>query len=157
MENDQLQGNNLFNLTVDNPVKSHLGETAKWGRFLAIVGFIMLGLMIVFGLVMIASPNLTSSSDYNTYGDATPMAIERSVTAILLILFCCLYFFPCLFLLRYSNKMKTALLSDDQQGLTESFRNLKLLFRFIGILTLIVLAVYALIFIIIIVTAATIS
>ena len=35
-----ISSQNLFGLNVDQSIKAHLYETAKWGRFLAIVGFI---------------------------------------------------------------------------------------------------------------------
>jgi uncharacterized membrane protein (DUF485 family) len=54
-----------------------------------------------------------------------------------------LYFFPCLFLFRFASKMKHALAANDQAQLNTSFQNLKSLFRFVGILTIIFLAFYA--------------
>jgi hypothetical protein len=55
-----------------------------------------------------------------------------------------LYFFPCYFLLRFSAKMNSALASDDAATLNESLRNLKVTFRYMGILTIIFLALFAL-------------
>jgi hypothetical protein len=55
MDNDQ----NLFSLTVDPVTKAHLYETAKWARFLAILGFVFLGLMVIGGIF--ASFMLSSS------------------------------------------------------------------------------------------------
>ena len=40
--------------------------------------------------------------------------------------------------------MKTALNSNDQEYLNQSFQNLKSLFKYVGIITIIVIAVYAL-------------
>lgn len=46
--------------------------------------------------------------------------------------------------------MKTALNGNEQTDLTLSFQNLKVLFRYAGILTLIMLAIYRIIFLVII-------
>src|SRR5881397_1677138 len=40
----------LFSLTIDPVTKSHLLETARWGRFLAIMGFILCVLIVVLGV-----------------------------------------------------------------------------------------------------------
>jgi len=158
MENEQSQSDNLFSLQIDNPIKSYLGETAKWGRFLAIVGFVICGIVVIAGLAFAATySTLTSTYDQpGRYGGQTnPFAMAGPMMAIFYILFALLYFFPCLYLLRFSNRMKKALLSDDQDTLSESFRNLKALFRFVGILTMIIISIYALIFLIGIVTLST--
>ena len=53
-----------------------------------------------------------------------------------------LYFFPCLFLLQFANKMKIALTEGDDLMLSESFRSLKKTFRYMGVLTIIFLALF---------------
>ena len=151
MENDQLDQNNLFTLTIDNPIKVHLVEAAKWGRFLAIVGFIFCAIFLLAGLSKASSLSGASSSPYyDEYGNAYPApsaSVPDTTLFILLVLSSILYFFPCLFMLRFSNKIKLALLADDQERLTDSFRNLKLMFRFVGIITLIFVALYLLLII----------
>ena len=39
-------------LEVDNVVAAHLYETAKWGKFLAIVGFVFCGLIVLAGIYL---------------------------------------------------------------------------------------------------------
>jgi len=58
-----------------------------------------------------------------------------------------LYFFPCLFLFRFANNMIVALNSNEQITLNRSFQNLKIMFRYVGILTIIVLALYIIAFV----------
>ncbi|MEA3450953.1 MAG: hypothetical protein U9Q83_03510, partial [Bacteroidota bacterium] len=48
-----------------------------------------------------------------------------------------IYFYPLFALLKFSNYAKKAIIESDSEKLTESFRNLKGVFTFIGILTLI--------------------
>ncbi len=38
------QPTNLFELQLDQPSINYLNEAARWGRFLAIIGFIYIGL-----------------------------------------------------------------------------------------------------------------
>lgn len=141
---DQPQESSLFGLNVDPVIKSHLFETARWGKFLAIVGFVVCGLIVVGGIFMVTAFS-TFERRYSGYNSSASLgAVFGPSLAIIYVLISILYFFPCLFLLRFSNKMKTALATDNQAELTLSFQNLKALFRYVGILTIIVLSLYAL-------------
>ncbi|RDV12549.1 hypothetical protein DXT99_22550 [Pontibacter diazotrophicus] len=52
-----------------------------------------------------------------------------------------IFFFPALYLFRFSNKMEVALNSSNQELITASLVNLKSFFRFLGIFTVIFLIV----------------
>jgi predicted RND superfamily exporter protein len=69
-----------------------------------------------------------------------------AVLGVVYILLAVLYFFPCLYLLRFSNHMKVALATEDQTRLTTAFENLKSVFKFIGVLTIVILGIYVLAF-----------
>ena len=78
----------------------------------------------------------------NAYGNNTPVKEMGPAVGIVYVVGAIIYFFPCLYLLRFSNQTKTALASDDQTKLTSAFKNLKSMFRFVGVLTIIVIAIY---------------
>ncbi len=142
-QQNQTQDSPLFGLAIDPIIKTHLSETARWGKFLAIVGFIMCGLIIVGGITLAT----TVGNMERTYGSDIGPSFGRTfgpAFIVVYIIIAIIYFFPCLFLLRFSNKMKTALAADSQADLTLSFQNLKILFRYVGILTIILLAIYLL-------------
>ena len=142
-QQNQTQESGLFGLSIDPVIKSHLSETARWGKFLAIVGFIMCAIIIVAGVALAS----TLGNVDRTYGNDLGSSFGSTfgpVFIVVYILIAILYFFPCLFLLRFPNKMKAALAADNQDDLTVSFQNLKVLFRYLGILTIIVLAFYVL-------------
>ena len=42
-------------LQLDNLAKTHLKETAKWAKFLSILGMIMMGFIILIGITMMVS------------------------------------------------------------------------------------------------------
>lgn len=132
----------LFGLTIDPVIKSHLSETARWGKFLAIIGFICCALIVLGGIVVVSSLGTLQ----RTYGMNEGVSLSAFGPGIVVLYICIaiLYFFPCLFLLRFSNKMKSALIADNQAELAGSFQNLKALFRYVGILTIIVLSIYVL-------------
>lgn len=137
------QQHQLFGLTIDPNSKRFLSETAKWGRFLSIMGFIMCGLLIIIGLFA-AVKLQEASSAFGELGGGGPMSGLGPTVALIYILFAVLYFFPCLYLSRFSSQMTVAIGSDDQNSMTSAFENLKSMFKFFGILTIIVLSLWVL-------------
>lgn len=155
---EQHSSPSLFNLSIDQLSKSHLAETAKWARFLSIVGMIGMGLMVLFGLFFSTIIGSSSNNPFDDAGTTSGFAEAWGVgMALFYIIMAILWFFPLLYLLRFANTIKTALNSNDQAALTVSFQNLKSCFRFIGIFTIIVLAIYALIIVIAIITGAAMA
>ena len=137
---EQDQNTSLFGLGIDNITKSHLSEAARWAKFLAICGFIFLGLMVVYAIVMsFVFANITSTmtrneSTYKTNNLRSAMGIG---VIIFYVICAVIAFFPYYFLLRFANKMKAALISNDQEALNSSFLNLKILYRYMGIVMII--------------------
>ena len=144
MDTDQNQP--LFGLNIDETIKSHLNEAARWGKFLAVMGFIVCALILIGGIFLATSINNVPA--YNRFYERDTAPGLGTAAIIVYVLVAVLYFFPCLFLLRFSDKMKIALRSNDPANLTISFQNLKILFRYVGILTIIVISIYLLAFII---------
>lgn len=135
----------LFGFGIDLTSRVHLTEAAKWARFLAIIGFIMCGLIVIFSFFIGAL--FSGMSRYDRYGDS--QAFGSGFGMLMTIIYLAigvLYFFPCLFLLRFANHMLTALNMNEQHTLNRSFQNLKIMFRYVGILTIIVISLYILAF-----------
>jgi len=125
-------------LYVDNTGQQHLKETARWARFLAIVGFVMTGFIVLAAIF--------AGSIFSTLSSAAPeLSIfpTAGITVTYLIV-AGLYFFPCLFLFQSSQKLTLALQSGSSEELTLAFEKLKSFFRFVGIMTLVVVGLYAL-------------
>jgi hypothetical protein len=99
---------------------------------------------------------LSSQYGSNPYNDLPVSSTGfGAAMAIYYIVIALIYFFPCLFLFRFANKMKTALASNNQEVLNISFQNLKATFRYLGIITIIMLAFMVLAFIVVLLGAAT--
>jgi hypothetical protein len=73
--------------------------------------------------------------------------------AVYMIIIAVIWFFPLLFTLRFANGMKRALAGNDQQALNTAFQNLKVCMRYLGIITIVILAIYAIIIVVAIITA----
>lgn len=128
-------------LTLNAVGQDALLSAAKWGKFLAIVGFIFCALMVVVGLYL-----SSLGSVYGSYAYINPVFI-----AVFYIVFAIILVFPCLYLLKFSNKMQEAIRTTSQESLDTSLINLKAMFKFYGIITIVVLGIYALAIIFIII------
>jgi hypothetical protein len=139
----------LFELQIDHNVTAYLKEAARWAKFLAILGFIGCGLMILmalfFGTIVTAMLNMGG----NMMGGAGSAAtgIMGGLLSFIYIVVALLLFLPCLYLYNFGSKMQVALRTNDQEQLTRSFKNLKAHYRYIGIFALIYLGLIALVMI----------
>lgn len=153
---EQNKETSLFGFGIDQSSRAHLSEAAKWAKFLAIVGFVMCGLIVVAAIFAGSIfAMLTNSYNEGYGGSATLTRGMGAFVAVFYIGIAILFFLPYLFLFRFATRMKTALNTNDQLTLNTSFQNLKIMFRYVGILTIVMLSFYALIILIAIATAAT--
>lgn len=129
-------------MEIDGSMMSILNETRKWTKFLSILGFIGIGIMIIVGIF--AGSIFSSTIDNSITGG---MGFPSVLFSFIYIIMAAIYFIPVLFLFNFSNKMKVALFSNNQEALYEAFNNLKRHFKFIGILVIVLLVIYVTIFI----------
>jgi hypothetical protein len=130
--------------TLDNNIGSMSGElefrtrellttAGKWGRFLAILGFIGCALMLLGGIIFLSIiPQLNGE----VLRDETPLIV------IIYILGAALYFFPTLYLYRFSLAAIETGKTGSPEDLFNAALNIKKLFKFVGILTLIIICLY---------------
>ena len=120
---------------------AYLHKAAKWGKFISLLGFIMTSLMIVAGILMsfvLNSVHINEMAPLNSPFSAKILSIFYvSVAAIFLI--------PVSFLHAFSNNAIKAVNQGNTDKMTTSLRNLKNLFVFLGISTLVILALYVII------------
>jgi len=136
MNTDETLDTNQFGdgALLNEKIKGFLLETAKWAKFLSIIGFIGLGLMIVFAIVlMIFGAHLRIP---------LPQASAMGITYLIMSV---LYFFPVYYLSLFSSKIKKGITLNNEQELTLGFENLKSHYKFLGIMMIIVLSIYGLI------------
>jgi hypothetical protein len=127
----------IFEISINEESQYYLRDIAKWAKFLAIVGLIMGGLVSLAGVfVMIAGPALSS-----LMGD---MGIAISAMGIVYVLAGLLYIYPSLKQLKFANQIVQGFGKQDQTTITSAFQNLKAVFRYWGILTVIIIGLYAL-------------
>ncbi len=135
MENN-LQNENENQLTINKEISYYLLETTKWAKFLAIIGYIGIGLLIALALFVMFG--LSQLSQY------TSMPFPMGFIGVLYIIIAVIHYFPVNYLYKFSVQTRKALDLNDSIPLTSGFKNLKSMFRFIGIFTIVVLSIYIL-------------
>ena len=141
-------------LVVEDQAKIYLKETAKWSNFLAIVGLVMSGLLIFLGIgVMIFMGSIAGASeDPNLKIFSGGFGILYGLIYIVIAAF---YVYPCLKLYWFAKKTKASLLLSDSFQLTEALSQLNAMFKFVGILTILLMGIYALIILIAMIVGMT--
>ena len=140
---DDIGSNAPKQLTLSDHALGFLRETAKWSNFLAIVGFIGIGLVVLMALF--GGAFLASAA--SEFGGGTE-AVGGAFFTIIYLLVALLYFFPVYYLFKFARNMKAALQAKDEDTLTKAFEYMKSHYKFVGILTIVVLSIYAFIFLI---------
>ncbi len=119
----------------------HLNEIRKWTQFLSILGFVAFGLLLIVGVILLTTSSFRSSFQYDQLGALGPWI------GILYIVFAGIYFFPVFYLYKFSKYAKHSLMQIGSAGssnelMAHAIDYLKKHFRFVGIFTIVILAVY---------------
>ncbi len=130
---------------MNGQIQAYILEIARWARFIGIVGFVGIGLMIILGFYMGAAMSALSRPEF---GDVSPMGgLGGGLITFIYILMAALYFFPVLYLYKGAIGLRDGIRTGDIATLEEGFRNLKSHYKFIGILVLIVISIYGVLFV----------
>lgn len=122
------------NMEVTKAAEKFLLSASTWGLFLSIVGFFMVGILLLVGLHFASRVNPLRGGSPNT-------------SMLIVVVFAVLYFFPNYYLFVFSQKIKQAILSKDSRVAAKAFENLKAMFAFTGVIALVGIAIYIVFFV----------
>jgi hypothetical protein len=114
-------------VTVTGSMIDSLRTTKPWAKFLAILGFVGVGFMILFGVAFIIFANMFSQQK-----DGPPPFM-----GFFYILFSVLYFVPAFYLYKYSSSIGSFLKSNGAIDLESALSHQKSFWKFTGIVALI--------------------
>ena len=123
-------------MTVSQGMKDDLLTTAKWMKFLCIIGCIGVALMLILGLAMF----FVGAS---IGGGNTPLGAGMGFLYLIL---AAIYIYPIIKGFQFANGTKAACLTDNEYELARGFAGLRDLLRFMGILAIVCIVIYVLIF-----------
>lgn len=130
------QPSDIFEITISEKAKAHLLETCRWTKFLAILTFIVIGLMMAGLLAVFAMGSMAAvmSNGFSALGAVGAFLVMTLLVA--------LYWYPSYMLYRFSVSIKSGILHNNQQMVEDGFRYEKNMYRFLGILTILLICVY---------------
>ena len=115
---------------------SYLKETSSWALFFAVLGFVFI-VILVLGAFFVGA--ILSALN----GEEMLPGAELTIGIIYLIIGV-IYFFPIYYLYMFSTNMKKAIENNDIENLDIAFKNIKSHYKFMGVFTIIILAIYIL-------------
>ena len=129
-------------IIVDDKTKNYLSETIKWGNFLAIIGYVGIGLLALGGIALTVS--------FAFFYNSSIIEYFWIVAGFVYLVMAVVLYFPVTYLYKFCLQMKQGLQQNEQKPVTFAFENLKSLFKFVGIYVIVILCIYALLLLIVV-------
>ena len=119
----------------------YLREAGKWAKFLGIIGFVACALFLIMALFIGALFSVMAK--LSPIYSQMPAGIGP-VFSVIFILIDILYFFFALYLYQFGSRIKNSLIYMDANQVADALGKLKSFFKLAGIVTIVVLCIYAL-------------
>ena len=113
-------------LKISDTVNGYIRTTAKWTRFLSVLGFITVGFMVLVGIALMIGLTFLR----NVHNAPPPLI------GIVYIPMGLLYMVPAIYLFKYSATLKNVLIKADIRDIEEAIRYQKSFWKFSGIMAL---------------------
>ncbi len=116
--------------------QQYLEQTRPWVRFISIMTFVMAGLMLLLGVVMVSLAVFGGlvAGDRGALG-VLGSAIGGGVMALVYLALACVYIAPGVYLSRYATAIKLLRANCNPGGLEDALEHQRSFWRFVGILT----------------------
>ena len=130
----QEEGTAQPQLIVTEEIRSDIYDVAKWANFLAIIGFLIAGFMVLAALTVGAAMT-TNPEIAKMLG---PIAgVGTGAITVVFLAYGLAIFYPSLLMFKYSKQAKLGVLYGEQESLNDAFSKLKSLFKYWGVIVLI--------------------
>jgi len=115
-------------------MSASLTATKPWVRFMAVVGFVLAGLLVLFSLILLAmSPFMEGGPVFG------------AVMSLVYLLGAVLYIIPCLYLNRFASSIVVMTRGGGPRAMAEALDHQRRFWRAVGIITIVSLCFYALV------------
>jgi len=143
MESNLPLDSEIHALEITSESREYLLTTAKWGRFIAIVGIVFMALFLLVMLFTGGAVFSAMSELDQVPGAPGPVFGSGFFIAYMIFIFA-IGLFPLYYLYNFSTKTIRAINTSSTEDLTDGLKNMKSLFKFYGIFTAIIIGIYAL-------------
>ncbi len=131
------EANQKIELTTDS---IHSLDTIwRWASFFSILGFLGIAMLVILGIAMVF---ILSAFDNGMMGSSV-----KYIIMVVYIVLGAIYFYPILLLFRFSRWTKKAIVNKSSLDFSLALKNLKGHFQYVGIMTIILFALYFIIII----------
>ncbi len=138
-----IQASSLNDTAISQEDISNLSYAAKWSKFLGIIMFVMFGLMALGSIAILLASSSSMLQRLMSVSKGFMIVYFTFIIAILLI-----YFLLGKALFTFGTKTNTAFANGSPEDLTVAFISLRRFFAIAGILTLVILVIYAIMLVI---------
>jgi hypothetical protein len=139
-------------IILSDEAQYYLQKAGQWAYFLGIVGFVLAGILVLVSLFIGSIFSMMSKFQPQA---ATPYpAAMGSFLSFLYILIAVFYFFFSLYMYQFGSRIKNGILHSNSEEVTIALGKLKSFFKLWGISTVVIISLYALIFIVVIIAGA---
>ena len=121
-------------MQISDQGKQYILEAAKWATFLAIAGFIMIGLLVIL--------SFTVGSLLATLPEGYLGGLPPRFFSFFYLIVAGVYFVPVYYLFQFGQKTKQAFEQDDIGTLTFALKKLRSHYKFIGIMVIVAVILY---------------
>lgn len=139
MEEFEDQQSAEIKLVVSEEMRSYIYDIARWAKFLSIVGFVVSALLILIslsiGALLASNPAIAQQLGPLAAGGSTVLTIIYLIMALL-------FLYPSLLMSKFAKKSKQGVLFGDQESLNNALFSLKSLFKYWGIVALVMIVGY---------------
>ncbi len=123
-------------LEITTNIQQDLHSAGKWSQFLAIMGFIGVGFMVLGGITISIIFAFIPGSEMNIF------PFPAFLFGLLYLILAVVYFFPVLYLYRFSESLKMAIHQKKQAHLVNATKNLRAHYKTFGIIVIVILCLY---------------
>jgi hypothetical protein len=120
----------------------HLRATKPWVRLMSIILFISVALILLGAVIILLVPTSMGGSSFSL------------LIAVVYLAMGALYLFPAYFLHQYASSIRNLEQGGGDVAMEEALRNQKSFWRFVGIMTLVVICIYAIVLVFVVLGAA---
>lgn len=121
-------------MQLSEQAKKYLLEASKWANFIAIVGFIAIGLLIIM--------SFSIGSIMATLPEGSLGGLSPKFFSFFYLIAAGVYFIPVFFLFQFGQKTRQALMQDDHNLLTFGLKKLRSHYKFIAIIFIVFIVLY---------------
>lgn len=140
--NENYLQNEFIELKLPSRAVYFLAETAKWAKLLSVLGFIFVGvlaLLLLIGSFFVPTPTDNINMD-SIFGSQNTIKFQMIAMYIVML---GIYIVPLVFLYRFATYTKKAIADNNVDDIAYALSNQKSFFKFFGVLSIIFIAIYA--------------